>query len=74
MQFLSWGEKNYVRPFLKVIKSQIEYMKSSYCPKYERIIRDISALVDYIDYPDVSIKNINILPNRQYIANTADSA
>ena len=26
------------------------------------------------DYSDVSIKNIDILPNRQYIANTADSA
>ena len=25
-------------------------------------------------YSDVSIKNIDILPNRQYIANTADSA
>ena len=27
-----------------------------------------------IRYSDVSIKNIDILPNRQYIANTADSA
>ena len=27
-----------------------------------------------LGYSDVSIKNINILPNRQYIANTADSA
>ena len=26
------------------------------------------------NYSDVSIKNIDILPNRQYIANTADSA
>ena len=26
------------------------------------------------EYSDVSIKNIDILPNRQYIANTADSA
>ena len=26
------------------------------------------------DYSGVSIKNIDILPNRQYIANTADSA
>ena len=25
-------------------------------------------------YSDVSIKNIDILPNRQYIANTADLA
>ena len=25
-------------------------------------------------YSDVSIKNIDVLPNRQYIANTADSA
>ena len=25
-------------------------------------------------YSDVSVKNIDILPNRQYIANTADSA
>ena len=25
-------------------------------------------------YSDVSIKNIDILPNRQYIANTANSA
>ena len=25
-------------------------------------------------YSDVSIKNIDILPNQQYIANTADSA
>ena len=28
----------------------------------------------YQAYSDVSIKNIDILPNRQYIANTADSA
>ena len=27
-----------------------------------------------INYSDVSIKNIDILPNRQYIANTADLA
>ena len=27
-----------------------------------------------IQYSDVSIKNIDILPNQQYIANTADSA
>ena len=27
-----------------------------------------------VHYSDVSIKNIDILPNRQYIANTADSA
>ena len=27
-----------------------------------------------VPYSDVSIKNIDILPNRQYIANTADSA
>ena len=26
------------------------------------------------EYSDISIKNIDILPNRQYIANTADSA
>ena len=28
----------------------------------------------YQTYSDVSIKNIDILPNRQYIANTANSA
>ena len=28
----------------------------------------------YTFYSGVSIKNIDILPNRQYIANTADSA
>ena len=27
-----------------------------------------------LPYSDVSITNIDILPNRQYIANTADSA
>ena len=31
-------------------------------------------IIDYIRYSDVSITNIDILPNRQYIANTADSA
>ena len=35
---------------LKVMKSQNEYMKSSHCPKYERNIREISALEDCIDY------------------------
>ena len=30
--------------------------------------------IDYETYSGVSIKNIDILPNRQYIANTADSA
>ena len=28
----------------------------------------------FTTYSDVSIKNIDILPNQQYIANTADSA
>ena len=32
------------------------------------------VLIKVGDYSDVSIKNIDILPNRQYIANTADSA
>ena len=32
------------------------------------------AIFDLPTYSDVSIKNIDILPNRQYIANTADSA
>ena len=31
-------------------------------------------IVGHGRYSDVSIKNIDILPNRQYIANTADSA
>ena len=39
-------------------------------------IRDltIQSLMNSNDYSDVSIKNIDILPNRQYIANIADSA
>ena len=35
--------------FLKVMKSQNEYMKSLHCPKYEQNIREISALEDYMD-------------------------
>ena len=34
---------------IKVMKSQNEYVKLSHCPKYERNIREISALEDYID-------------------------
>ena len=34
---------------LKFMKSQNEYMKLSHCPKFERNIREISALDDYID-------------------------
>ena len=33
-----------------------------------------ASLLNSTEYSDVSIKNIDILPNRQYIANTADSA
>jgi hypothetical protein len=33
-----------------------------------------AAIARRLAYSDVSIKNIDILPNRQYIANTADSA
>ena len=33
-----------------------------------------SKYKNFFNYSDVSIKNIDILPNRQYIANTADSA
>ena len=35
---------------------------------------EVKATVAAVVYSDVSIKNIDILPNRQYIANTADSA
>ena len=37
---------------------------------------EISTKICFIlvRYSDVSIKNIDILPNRQYIANSADSA
>ena len=35
--------------FLKVMRFQNEYMKSSLCPEFEQNIREISALEDYID-------------------------
>jgi hypothetical protein len=34
---------------LEVMKSQNEYMKPSHWPKFERNIREISALEDYVD-------------------------
>ena len=37
-------------------------------------VQIILSLTSDASYSDVSIKNIDILPNRQYIANTADSA
>ena len=38
------------------------------------IVSSASLMSPQTIYSVVSIKNIDILPNRQYIANTADSA
>ena len=43
-------------------------------PKYHTYVNRILGSPRNSYYSDVSIKNIDILPNRQYIANTADSA
>ena len=51
--------------------SQVKFIYSKKATKF----REIST--NYLTgstYSDVSIKNIDILPNQQYIANTADSA
>ena len=48
LHWLKW-DKNNLCSWLKVMKSQNEYMKLSHCPKYEQNIREISALEGYID-------------------------
>ena len=59
MNYVQWGQIVFVEALLfsifmgilfheiffkNFMKSQNEYMKSSHCPKYERNIREISAL------------------------------
>ena len=43
------GSSITVASSVKVMKSQNEYMESSYCPKYKQNIREISALEVFKD-------------------------
>ena len=40
----------------------------------KKLFLSVAQFKNLESYSDVSIKNIDILPNRQYIANIADSA
>ena len=53
-------------PQIQTIEGALQYKIAPLTPQDSKLLAML--------YSDVSIKNFNILPNRQYIANTADSA